>query len=134
MGDQLKCLVREALEEDLPYVLETLAHHGLRDRWPRPRLSERKQAVLDVIARDEVVTVMAVNPEAPDAFYGFCLYELPDGPVPPFLHYVYVKKVARRMGVARRMLAGFEGRVEVGRLPDFRLPDRFVLNVNRSVL
>lgn len=133
---KLPCLIRLGLEGDLDYVQETLAHHAMRG--VTMRFSERKQRVLDLIGRDETVLRMAVLPDDEDAFLGFAIVELPNGPVPGLVHYVYVRRTARRQGVATRLLEGLGERVEVADiprdLPDFKLPKGWRLNVQRSRL
>ena len=121
--------MRLALETDFEYVVKTWEKH-----CPHPGQTSKRfiEDVLEpILEREETVVRVAHDLVEEDAIVGFAVLELGAGPVPPLLLHVYVRKAARRRGVASGLLADLQGPVDVAVRPPFPLPNRFRFNPNR---
>jgi GNAT superfamily N-acetyltransferase len=78
--------------------------------------SVHKATINQLIARGISVT-MAVNPEDPDQILGFVAAE------PGLLHYIFVKDLFRRQGVASKLMASANFDRSQPLLHTFRTPD-----------
>lgn len=85
---------------DLPWVFASwLGSARWNDVVPAHlQTSIRKAAVHQLLKRGMQI-VLAVNPDDPDQFIGFIAFE------PGLLHYVFVKDLFRRQGVASSLMA-----------------------------
>jgi GNAT superfamily N-acetyltransferase len=101
--------LRTGRETDLPFVLESWAS-SIKNSTPRGTLgagqfwSNTKNALREVLAREGVQLQLAHVPEDDDALLGFAVSD----PLKRVVHFVYVKKSARRLGIARALLALFQ--------------------------
>jgi hypothetical protein len=75
-----------------------------------------KVAIVQLLARGMKV-VMAVNPSDPDQIIGWIAFE------PGLLHFVFVKDILRRSGVAKQLMASANFDPSQPVLHTFRTPD-----------
>lgn len=94
------CAIRLGRPSDLPYVTDTWVKRG-HDR--NERLGAATARVRAILARSDSVLRVACLPDDSDAILGWAVVSSDE---PPILHYVYVRKDARKQGIARLLLAG----------------------------
>lgn len=94
--------IRFGRPSDLPYVADTWAKRG---RQPSERLGAATARVRAILARSDTVLRIACLPDDSDAILGWAVVSSDD---PPACVYVYVRKDARKQGLARLLLAGVE--------------------------
>lgn len=94
--------IRFGRASDLPYVCDTWVKRG-HER--NERLGAATSRVRALLARPESVLRVACLPDDSDAILGWAALSADE---PPTLHYVYVRKDARKQGIARLLLAGVE--------------------------
>ncbi len=94
---RLACTVRVGKPDDLAFVVDSWTKHAHR----KQRLRTATAHVRALLARAGARLVVAHVPNEPDDILGWVAAE--DGK-PPCIHYVYVRSVARRQGVAAKML------------------------------
>ncbi len=85
---------------DLPYVVDTWVKRG-HERGERLRAATAR--VRAILARPDSVLRVASLPDDTDAILGWAVITSAE---PHELHYVYVRKEARKQGIARVLLAG----------------------------
>jgi GNAT superfamily N-acetyltransferase len=66
-------------------------------------MREQKRVIRDILAKTTIVTLVAVVPDEQDAIFGWTVVDLSSN----VIHYVYVKKSARKMGIAKALLHDF---------------------------
>jgi GNAT superfamily N-acetyltransferase len=92
--------IRLGRPSDLPYVVDSWVKRG-HDRGERLRVATAR--VREILARPDSVLRVACLPDDSDAIIGWAVISTDE---PPTLHYVYVRKDARKQGIARLLLAG----------------------------
>lgn len=94
--------IRLGKPSDLPYVVDTWTKRGAaRDE----RLGAATARVRAILARPDSVLRVACLPDDTDAILGWAALSANEAPT---LHYVYVRKDARKQGIARLLLAGVD--------------------------
>jgi len=93
--------IRLGRPSDLPYVVDTWTKRG-HERGER--LSAATARVRAILARPDSVLRVVCLPDDSDAILGWAALS----GEPPTLHYVYVRKDARKQGIARLLLAGVD--------------------------
>jgi hypothetical protein len=101
--------IREAIETDVPFIVETWARHFYQSRASGVLsrdlfLGVHFQHFANTIAREDVTALVAFSPQAEigSEIYGYLVFERYE---PPILHYTYITDVCRRHGVLRALLA-----------------------------
>lgn len=97
------CVVRLGKPDDLAWVVDCWTKHApaLRDL----RLREATRHVRILLARPSSVLRVAHVPDEPDSLLGWAALENGvRGQVMPCLHYVYVRSVGRKQGIASALL------------------------------
>lgn len=94
--------IRLGRPSDLPYVTDTWVKRG-HDR--NERIGAATARVRAILARPDSVLRVACLPDDSDAILGWAVVSSDE---PPTLHYAYVRKDARKQGIARLLLAGVE--------------------------
>lgn len=97
MGELLNAEYREAVEGDLPYVIDVWGRYCL-DKSARQTWPQFKQAAYSVLEREDVEVRVACDPEDRDAIWGFAVVA-PEG-----VQFVYVRRFARGSGICRRLI------------------------------
>lgn len=98
----LPIAIRLGRPSDLPYVVDTWTKRG-HER--NERLGEATARVRAILARPESVLRVACLPDDDDAILGWAAITFFPSPK---LHFVYVRKEARKQGIARRLLVGVD--------------------------
>ena len=93
--------IRLGRPSDLPFVVDTWVKRGQRGE----RLSAATARVRAILARPDSVLRVACLPDDSDAILGWAVISADE---PHTLHYVYVRKDARKQGIARLLLAGVD--------------------------
>ena len=97
------CETRVGKPDDLAFVVDCWTKNDpeLRNSF----LRDSTRHVRTLLARDASRLIVAHVPGEPDAILGWAAYE---GGAVPCVHYVYVRKDARRHGVARAMVGDLD--------------------------
>jgi len=116
---EAKFLVRPAEPDDFAFIFSTWLksyRYNNQDVSRVPaELYYRKHHEVIARLRDRCALPVACLPDSPAVIIGFAALELPPAllntsslpppaPAPPVIHWVYVKRAWRRMGVATRLL------------------------------
>lgn len=105
----MKYAIRLGRPSDLPYVVDTWIKKG---RNPDESLSAATARVRAVLAHHDSMLRVACLSDDDDAILGWATIDI--GRSPPELHYVYVRKDARKQGIAKSLLAGVETKGMLG--------------------
>ncbi len=107
MPEAAACLVRPAEPADLAFISETWAEGFRRGSAWAHRLTNRvyfshhAPVIAALLSRSAVL--VAADPQDPAVIYGYVVFEV-ESPEGPALHWCYVKKAWRRLGVATRLV------------------------------
>jgi ribosomal protein S18 acetylase RimI-like enzyme len=97
-------MIREARGDDLAYIVHTWMKNFAMTAWAREAgplfQTEHRALVKRLLGRCE--TRVAVSAEDSSAILGFCCVE--ESLPAPVVHYCYVRKEARRSGIARALI------------------------------
>ena len=97
--------IRNLLPADEPFIVDSWVEANRETARAQDAGSvyyaEQKALVRDLISRPTVTTRVAHVPDDVDAILGWCVFDF--GPK-TVVHYVYVKRNARKLGVARALL------------------------------
>lgn len=98
----MNLIIRPATDEDRPFIYQTWLRTFKHSAIPRIQCDGRiyfegqTKLIASLLLRSNVL--VACDPEYPSVVYGYCVQE------GRTLHWVYVKRVFRRFGVARALL------------------------------
>lgn len=98
--------LRPAEETDLAYILDTWLE-GMAGEYRDVRKSdyehEARRSILDILQRLTTVVVIASPVDAPSVIWAYLVAE------PDALHWLYVRRTHRRLGIARRLFKSVTG-------------------------
>lgn len=100
MATPAPCVVRLGKPDDLAYVVDSWVKYGLRGT----RTSLATSHVRALLARDDSRLLVAHVADEPDAILGWAATEDPTATSSACMHYIYVRKDARRLGVATSLV------------------------------
>lgn len=130
------CEIRLGKPDDLAFVVDCWTKYEARSSRGR-RFRDSTSHVRALLARDGSRLLVAHVPGEPDSILGWAATE--DGVagperVPACIHYVYVRKDARRLGVASALIGERDVRLEYSHaLPlGIVVPATWTLNVKRA--
>lgn len=124
-------------EDDLSYVVDCWVHHMVRISPGERPAREWKKWAIRAVSGDQMTVRVACAPDDEDAIIGFAVLEVARGPVPPCVHFVYVRDKARRCGVATELLRDVlsQAKVEYTGTPlerNLPIPKGWRINAMRS--
>jgi GNAT superfamily N-acetyltransferase len=114
--------IRPAVAEDLPFIrgswLESNKHTRISSQAAVVYGGEEPQRIRAVLARDGIQVRVACVPDTPNAIMGWAVLE----PHPKYLiHYVYVRRDARLLGIAKTLVHDAPKHAEFVSMPKFPL-------------
>lgn len=112
------CELRMGKPEDLAFVVNVWADR-LRRENKRLRTSEATQHVRALLSRDASRLIVAHVPEYVDDILGWAAVESGS---PTCVHYIYVRKDARRLGIATAMVGARDVALDYSHHPPARWP------------
>lgn len=104
MQDALPFSLRGPVPEDLPFIMKSwmskTRHCSFVRNIPNDVFTVEHHNLVEKLLRRSNVLV-ACNPQSSDHVYGYLVWE----PEPLYIHFIFVKSVFRKLGVARHLLS-----------------------------
>lgn len=114
---------RSATKDDLRFILSSWVRSYTHRRKPPEGMSMKgyragvRLTIADILRRPTTRAVIACNPLNDALIWGFSIFDDPDGPGEPVLHYCYVKEVFRGNGIGTELTrlarSGRPGRLRI---------------------
>lgn len=109
VGETFEVGMRKAYSVDWPVIWSTWYQSSRRDpiyrKTPRDLYQDVLGSYIASFLQRNGQILIACNPEDPDIVYGWVAYEPVTRLEIPLIHYVYVKKMYRRLGLATAILS-----------------------------
>lgn len=101
-------LLRGVTQEDWAYLYATWLKHykfssDFAKRIPHSIFFHKHHLLIgSILRKKETVTLIAYPKDSPEIIVGYITYEKPS--TRPVIHFIYVKRAFRKMGVARELI------------------------------